>query len=410
MRPSSRNRYVDLKPERLYLAYEACQAAAFGTIIPLFALYFRFAQLSLFDIALLAFVFEGTILLCELPTGALADLFGRVRALRLAAAILMSSGLLFVVSRSLPWFIFAEVLCGIGEAFRSGSADAWIGSEFERRNRRDDLPRIYALKVKYNFAATFLAMLLGGLVAHYLLVAGWALFALLSCGSLAISLLMNDSMPAVAGGDRHYLGRIVHHTAEGVRHLLKAPRLLAVLLLVLTANFAYEGLDQYWQVFLSENRPVPVLAFGLLTAATALILFLTADRTVPWFYRSLKLAPSIYLLSAVAVLTLVAFATASTPAILFCALVLFFVVRGLQEPLLVTYVAENSPERIRATTLSTQNLFSSAGEMIAALSVGLIASAAGLRYVFLAGAAFLVGGVLLFSVCFGNGARSRNDS
>ena len=84
-----------------YLIYSALFAAAFGTIIPLFAVYFRHAGLTLLQIALLAFVFEGTILLLELPTGLIADLKGRVRTLQLAAVLLTLAGLLFVFARNL---------------------------------------------------------------------------------------------------------------------------------------------------------------------------------------------------------------------------------------------------------------------------------------------------------------------
>ncbi|MCK4857511.1 MAG: hypothetical protein KAT58_06060 [candidate division Zixibacteria bacterium] len=124
MRQSWKKWVADRPAEHLYLTYEACQSAAFGTILPLFAIYFRHAHLTLFDIALLAFLFEGTILLLEIPTGTAADLFGQVNTLKLASALLFLSGLVFTFSRSLGWFILAEVLCGDGEAFHSGAADA----------------------------------------------------------------------------------------------------------------------------------------------------------------------------------------------------------------------------------------------------------------------------------------------
>jgi hypothetical protein len=63
------NNFAALSASQLYFLYSTCFAAAFGTILPLFAIYFRHAGLSLFQLALLAFIFEGTILLLELPTG-----------------------------------------------------------------------------------------------------------------------------------------------------------------------------------------------------------------------------------------------------------------------------------------------------------------------------------------------------
>jgi MFS family permease len=406
LRPSWKKRFADQPAQRLYLSYEVCHAAAFGTILPLFAIYFRHAQLSLFEIALLAFVFEGTILIWEVPTGTAADLLGRVNALRAASATLLAAGILFTAGRSLGWFVIAEVLCGIGEACRSGSADAWISSILDREGRAAEAAPVFARRLKLTFAASFCGMLAGGLVAGLLMAAGWVLFSVMSLAALLISLQMTEPETARPGPAAGMLRRFGRHTVEGMRFVRSSPRLAAILLLVLTANFAYEGLDQFWQVFLKEDRDVAVVLFGVLTAATALILLLTADRVVPWFYRRLGVARPVYLLGAVAAACLALFATAPWPTVIIASFLLFSVARGWQEPLLVTYMTEQSPPSHRALILSTRNLFSSSGEMVAALTAGLLAAAVGLPTLFLLGAILIVGGVLLFARLF----TSRQES
>jgi MFS family permease len=393
-------RFGDSGADRLYLVYEACHAAALGSIIPLFAIYFRFAHLTLFDIALLAFIFEGTILLTEIPTGTAADLLGRVNAMRLGSGLLLVSGIIFIAGRSLNWFIAAEVLGGIGEACRSGSAEAWISHELQLVGQQEEIPRLFARRVKFNFMAGFLAMLCGGLIAQYALAAGWLLFSLLTLGAFFCAFLMIDTAAASKVDGVFGLKAFVQHTASGLGHITASKKLLAVLVLALTANFAYEGLDQYWQVFLSEGRDLGAYLFGLMTAATAAILFLTADRFVPWLYQRAGLALPVYFLGAVAVVGLVLFSLAPAIWLVLASFVIFSVARGLQEPFLTTYMTENSPTDQRATILSTQNLFSSGGEMVAALTAGVLAAELGLRLVFLVGAGAIVAGVVLFFLLF----------
>lgn len=346
----------------------------------------------------------------EIPTGTAADLLGRVNAMRMGSGLLLASGIIFIAGRSLNWFIAAEILGGIGEACRSGSADAWISHELQLVGRQEEVARLFARRVKFNFLAGFLAMLCGGLVAQYVLAAGWVLFSLLTLLALFCAFLMMDTAAATLSGSILDFRAFLAHAASGLKHIVASHRLMAVLTLALTANFAYEGLDQYWQVFLSEGRDLGAWLFGLVTAATAAILFLTADRFVPWLYRKAGLALPVYLLGGVATCGLILFSLVTAVWVVLASFILFSVARGLQEPFLTTYMTENSPANLRATVLSTQNLFSSGGEMIAALFAGVLAAKLGLRTVFLAGAGVILAGVVLFGLLFERGRQKRGDS
>jgi MFS family permease len=393
-----------LTAERLYLSYEAVLAGAFGTIIPLFAIYFRFADLTLFQIALLAFVFEGTILLLEVPTGAIADLSGRVSVMRLAAGLLFLSGITFVLSRSLSWFIVAEILCGIGESLRSGTADAWISVRLQQEGRGRQLSRLLSRKVKYKFAAGFCGMLVGGLIAGWWLAGGWMVFTMLAAVAGAAALLMNDKDSETAAGARPRPAAFFAHAAAGLKRIVDTRRLVAILVLLLTANAAYEGVDQFWQVYLKEQHNTPAILFGMATAAAALILFLIAERAVPWLEKRIGFHSGIWALSTVVLVMLAVFTLSSSVPLLIGALVVFTVARSLQEPLVVSFISENSPAQSRATILSASNLVSSDGEMIAALLLGWLAGAVGLKPVFLIGLLLIALGLVGFSAIF----RSRD--
>ncbi|MFH2056569.1 MAG: MFS transporter [bacterium] len=400
--------FATLTESQHYLIYSGLFAAAFGTILPLFAIYFRQAGLTLFQIALLAFVFEGTILLCELPTGVIADLKGRVRTLRLAAALLTLAGLLFIIARDLTWFVVAEIICGIGEAFRSGSAEAWISTRLQEDGRGEEVTQLFAQRMKYNFAAAFVAMLLGGVVAQLYLAAGWVLFVVLTLAGFLFSLMMKENS-GVTSAESVHTQSFRKHLRSGLRAIYGSAPLTATLFLLLAGNAAYEGVDQFWQIYASESRQIAALWFGIATALTALILFFSADRLVPRLRQryGFKLSVTMLALAAAAFLSLFAL-VGGTVAVLAC-FVLFSVVRNLQEPLITGFISENSPSQTRATVLSTNNLVSSAGEMIAALGLGWLAGALGLRPVFLIAVLLLFAGWLVFYNLFSRNPRPEPD-
>ena len=62
---------------KIYCIIQFLSSFAFGAIIPVYVLYYRHFDLNLFQIALVAAVFEASILIFEMPTGLIADIYGR---------------------------------------------------------------------------------------------------------------------------------------------------------------------------------------------------------------------------------------------------------------------------------------------------------------------------------------------
>lgn len=117
---------------------------ALGTILPVYVLYFRHYQINLFQIALLASIFEASILIFEMPTGLVADIYGRKISVILSAFVSFISGIFFIFFPFLFGFIIAEILSGLGETFRSGALEAWLVDSLKHEGKEE--------KVKYAFA------------------------------------------------------------------------------------------------------------------------------------------------------------------------------------------------------------------------------------------------------------------
>jgi len=109
---------------------------------PFIILIFRANGLSFFQIGLLYSVRDLTNNLMEIPTGVLADAFGRRRAMVLAFSSYIISFIIFYQFEDFYVYTLAMVFFGLGEAFRSGTHKALI---LEYLNHHDMLD----LKVSY---------------------------------------------------------------------------------------------------------------------------------------------------------------------------------------------------------------------------------------------------------------------
>jgi MFS family permease len=108
--------------------------------------------------------------LCEVPSGALADIIGR-RNLLVAAGILMviEIGLLCVAPRGsgpllFPVFLMNRILSGMAEAAASGADEALAYDALQREGRAADWGRVLERQIRYQSIGYVFAMSIGAAV------------------------------------------------------------------------------------------------------------------------------------------------------------------------------------------------------------------------------------------------------
>ena len=107
---------------------------------PFLVLAFREKGLSFFQIGLLIGVRELCINLMEVPTGAVADVAGRRKAMVYSHVAYAASFVLLGMASALPLLFLAMFLFGVGEAFRTGTHKAII---FDRLRQQGGRRRIW---------------------------------------------------------------------------------------------------------------------------------------------------------------------------------------------------------------------------------------------------------------------------
>jgi len=153
---------------RLFILFRVLFNARF--YYPVFSILFLDFGLTLSQFAILNVVWAATIVLCEVPSGALADSFGRRNLLVCAGALMVIEIALwaFVPLHDLNllfWvFVLNRILSGIAEAAASGADEALAYDSLQQQGNIDDWGRVLERQIQCQSAGFVIAMTLGGVL------------------------------------------------------------------------------------------------------------------------------------------------------------------------------------------------------------------------------------------------------
>lgn len=344
--------------------------------------------LSLTEIMLLQGGFSVASVLCEYPSGYLADRLGYRRTLELATVLGIVGWTVYTVADSFAGVLLAEALLGACFAFISGSDSALLFESLRRDGREGDYAR-YDGRMNGAaqsgeaagalFAGTLYAI--SPLVPFLLQVAIWLLALLVVRGLVEAP---PDHAPPPASHLREAL-------AVGRHALVETPLLRWGILYGTVA-----GLASFYPVWLiqphMQEQGVPLTWFGPIWAGANLTVAIFAllsqrsrfhlgDTGLVWLCGALCLAGY--------------FGLGLWPGVWsFLCYYLLTAMRGLQGPLIRHHLQMASRRHNRASVLSLKNLAFRLGFVASGPLVGVAADSAGLPATFL-GLGLLLGLLLL---------------
>jgi len=137
---------------------------------PVFTILFLDFGLTIEQFALLNAVWAATIVLAEVPSGALADILGRKRLLvGTSVLMILEMALLCFVpvgNISLVFWVFVlnRVLSGLAEAMASGADEALAYDTLVENGMEEEWPRVLDMQMRMQSAGFVLTMTIGALV------------------------------------------------------------------------------------------------------------------------------------------------------------------------------------------------------------------------------------------------------
>ncbi len=368
---------------KLY-AIQALTQALF--IMPIIVLFWQSHGLNLRDIMLLQSGFALTILILEIPTGYLADRWGRKNTLVLGCCFGCAAYLAYATGETFWRFLLAEILIGIGSSLLSGTVEAMTYDTLLELGREREYRRVAGNQAFFEFNTEAVSGILGGLLGAYSL----ALPLWLTAIPMAFAVLTAASLREPK---RHRLQKAAHFKTivrVSSHTLFRDPGLRMIILtygLISALSMIFFWFFQPYQNLVG----VPVVFFGIMHAIT-LAGGACAAKSVSWFEKRVD---DRLLLIIPAVMTVVCFLALSFPPSIF--LLTFFLISRLSwhfiGPLSADLINRMTSSDVRATVLSVRSFFHRLLFLCTSPFVGALADARTLPYaLFVSG---IVGGFLL---------------
>ena len=357
--------------------------------------------MSIADVMALQAVFGVAVVLCEFPSGYLADRVGYRMSLLVGAVLWCAGWLAYAWAASFGAVVVAEVILGAGAAFISGADRALLWTSLAAAGRGGEYTRWEGrVRAAAQTSEAMSAAAGGWLYAINPRLPFWLQVPVAALGLTSIFALEEAPRPR-SGGHRSHLGRAWHI----VRFTLWGhPRLRAAMALAVAL-----GLSSFVMVWLiqpyMQARGVSVSWFGPLWAAAHLWLAgvsLASARVVD----ALGVRATLFgccLLVPLGYAGLAATTSAWGVAFYLC----FMTLRGLQGPILARVMQEDAPAEDRASVLSLAALLFRLSFVLAGPSIGALVDRLGMDAAFAVLAVFFTAAALIAWLVF---VRARGHS
>ncbi len=362
----------------------------FMIIMPVIVLFFQDNGLSMREVFLLQSLFSVAVIALEIPSGYLSDRFGRRNSIVIGSLLTALGYTVYSVSYGFFGFLCAEILIGFGVSFISGSDSALLYDSLEELHRAPEYKKIEGRNGSLGMMSEGVASVLGGVIAIISLrfpmyceaVVMWLVVP------IALSLFEPDRKQLTVRGnpiaDMLSLVRYALHDHAEIKWLS-----------LYSSVVGASTLTMVWliQPYLKEAE-LPIGYFGVVWAV-----LMSIGAFFSWHAHSIEA----FLGKRNALLMLIGmpafgYAILGLSGTLFGAvgIALFYVTRGVHNPVLSDYINGLVGSDIRATILSVKNLvgrvlFSIIGPVIGwmrdeySLSLALLAS--GMIFLLLGGMA-----------------------
>ncbi len=373
--------------------------ASVGTMLfilsPFLILYFLSIGLGMGQIGILMAIWPLASLIFEIPTGAVADLYGRKFSVILGWGV--QGILLFIIllSTNFMYLVLLMFLIGISQTFVSGAYDAWVVDLLKKRGKRKLLPNYFTKRTVFiNLGCIFSGIIGAFLVGHFGVPIIWAVSGLGLIISVLFLFFADEEFVKhevdVSGSFSSLIKQVKKSVKYSYRHHILFYLLLITFLLVIFGNLFS---SMTWTPLLKEYN-FPDYAFGYLWSATAIIgLFspMIASKLMKGRKKRGLLIGALILLFLLSCLILFA----NSVVLIILVLMLFYGVLDFYNPIFNVFFHRHTPTKMRATIGAINSVTMSIAALIALPTAGFLAEYVGPSYtIFIAGFFALIAAIL----------------
>ncbi|WP_426351280.1 MFS transporter [Alloiococcus sp. CFN-8] len=317
----------------------------------IWVLYLAFKGMSLVQIGALEAIYHITSLLFELPTGAIADVYGKKLTVVLGRAASVVSCLLMISSSSFWGFALAFVISAAGMNLHSGAAEALSYDSLKALGEEGSYKRIWG---KVNFligTAQGVALILGGILADIKFLYAYILGGLIQ-GAAFITALGFSEPPEGEVNERGTGNSLIYQVKTSIKVLRERKVVLYLILFSALVGSLQTTVFFYSQQFFSDMG-YSKTAIAVICALGCFIEAVTS-RYAYKIEKVLKLMGSLIIIALISVGSLVGLGFFRSYSIIF--FLFISITGGVAYTIFSAYINERLPSEYRATILSFDGL------------------------------------------------------
>lgn len=205
------------------------------------------------------------VVLLEVPSGILADIFGRKKMMLIAGLFSVIELTMIYFAHSYSMFMIAILLAGISNAMESGSMQALMYDSLAMEKREEDFEAVYGRFHVFDTIGSTLAALCGGITAHYL---GFEFNYILSIGSkifaFVILMFLTEVPRQAINQVKHSFTSFGVYLKEGSKFFKNHNIIFCYCVNGMVLGACWNYIDEFWQLLMQAVK-VPVILFGLIS-------------------------------------------------------------------------------------------------------------------------------------------------
>lgn len=379
---------------RLFLIHAFISGIAISFFFTTYTLFLKEKGITLMEMNLINAAFMAAVFLLEVPTGAFADFYGRVRSTIAGSLLLMLSFAAYFFSNHFWQFISAELIGALGHSLISGATRSWLVDWLNHFSMGDRSKKVFEHQTGLSQLGIIIGALVGSQLGGHDLSWPW-LASGFSFLLVAIFVYFWPENHGQKKNEKICLAPIVRIAREGLRFSLKRKDILYISLFSALLAFTVQGVNMYWNIFFTE-RGLTISRLGPMFMGVSLAMIIGAylGKLVPKKHeekRSFLILPQF-----VTGIVIIGLSFSLDNPFLISLFLIHEAGRGFFKPIKDFQVNLAAPERIRATVNSFSSMLEKFGAFLGLLFSGWLAQTLSIGASWLASGIILSVGALLF--------------
>ncbi len=226
--------------------------AAIGTASFFFTfdkVFMEMRGLSVSEIVLVEVIYALTILVLEVPTGALADRWSRKYVLAFNIVFFMLNTLIWLYAHDFRAFVIGVLMGSVHAALSSGTYNSLLYDTLKELGQEQSAPKALSYKAYYSGIAAVLTGISGGFIANFLGIEAtfWLTLVPSSIGLILCLSLIEPNIHRTTGEFTYW-----QHIREAASYMRRHPTLYHTVALMVVITISYHLIDQYAQLYFYE--------------------------------------------------------------------------------------------------------------------------------------------------------------